>query len=62
MWMMIRNLYLKYEVDPLRNKEVTVKNDIFISSRGDISKNIDARVKNLVTQDVNDDKEHIFEV
>jgi hypothetical protein len=26
---MIRNVYLKYEVDPLRNKEVTVKNNIF---------------------------------
>jgi hypothetical protein len=23
---MIRNIYLKIEVDPLRNKEVTVKN------------------------------------
>jgi hypothetical protein len=39
MWMMIRYLYLKYEIDPLRNKEVTVKNSIFfrkiLSSRGD---------------------------
>jgi hypothetical protein len=26
---MIRNIYLKYEVDPLRNKEVKVKNNIF---------------------------------
>jgi hypothetical protein len=32
MWLMIRNIYLKklkYEVDPLRNKEVTVKQNIF---------------------------------
>jgi hypothetical protein len=39
MWLMIRNIYLKYEVDPLRNKEVKVKNNILlriiISSRGD---------------------------
>jgi hypothetical protein len=26
MWLMRRNIYLKYEVDPLGNKEVTVKN------------------------------------
>jgi hypothetical protein len=26
---MIRNIYLKYEVDPLQNKEETVKNNIF---------------------------------
>jgi hypothetical protein len=25
MWFMIRNIHLKYEVDPLRNKEVTLK-------------------------------------
>jgi hypothetical protein len=29
MWLMIRNIYFKYEVNPLRNKEVTVKNNIF---------------------------------
>jgi hypothetical protein len=50
---MIRNIYLKYEIDSLRNKEVTVKNDIFLRknlrSRRDKSKNIDARVINLVT-------------
>jgi hypothetical protein len=25
MWLIIGNIYLKYEVDPLKNKEVTVK-------------------------------------
>jgi hypothetical protein len=29
MWVMIRYIYLKYEVDPLRYKEETVKNSIF---------------------------------
>jgi hypothetical protein len=38
---------LKYEVDPLRNKEETVRNSIF--SRGDKSVNIGARAINLVT-------------
>jgi superoxide dismutase len=50
---MIRHIFLKYEVDPLRNKEVTVKNHIFfwkiLSSRGDKSENIGARIMNLVT-------------
>jgi hypothetical protein len=27
---MIRNRYLKYQVDPLRNKEETVKKKIFL--------------------------------
>jgi hypothetical protein len=37
----------EYEVDPLRNKEVTVKE--ILSSRGNEYQNIGARVKNLVT-------------
>jgi hypothetical protein len=53
MWLMIRNIYLKYEVHPLRNKEVTVKNNIFfrkiLSSWVDKSENIGARVMNLKT-------------
>jgi hypothetical protein len=44
MWLMIRNIYLKYKVYPFRNKEVTVN-----SSRGNKSENIGARVMNLVT-------------
>jgi hypothetical protein len=42
---------LKYKVYPLRNKEVTVKHSTFkeiLSSRGDKSENIGARVMNLV--------------
>jgi hypothetical protein len=52
MWLLIRSIYLKYDVDPLRNKEVIV-NIIFLrtilNSRGDKSKNIGARVMNPVT-------------
>jgi hypothetical protein len=42
----------EYEVDPLRNKEVTVKDSIFkkiLSSRGNEYQNIVARVINLGT-------------
>jgi hypothetical protein len=53
MWLMIMNIYLKFEVDSLINKEETVKINIFLrkilGSRGDKSGNIRARVMNLVT-------------
>jgi hypothetical protein len=57
MWLIIRNIYLKYEVDPFRNKEVTVKINIFKKTsklNGDKSKNI-MKVMNLVTFDMVDD-------
>jgi hypothetical protein len=57
---MIRYIYLKYAVDPLRNEEVTVKSSIFfrkiLSLKGDKSKNIGARVMNLVTYNMVDNK------
>jgi hypothetical protein len=50
MWLIIRNIYLKYEVDPLRNK-VTVK-ILFLQEnskfKGDKSLKNGARVINLV--------------
>jgi hypothetical protein len=52
---MIRNIYLKYEVYSLINKEVTVKK-YFLRLRGDKSENIGTRNMNLVV----DDKEHMF--
>jgi hypothetical protein len=44
---MTRFIYLKYEVDPLRNNYVTVKKKIFFKE--DKSGNIGARFMNLVT-------------
>jgi hypothetical protein len=52
MWLMIRNKYFKYEVDPFKTQEVTVKNNIFKEiqcSRGDKSENSGTRVMNIVT-------------
>jgi hypothetical protein len=40
MWLMMSNIYLEYKVDPLRYKEVTVKNNIFegkFYSQGEIN-------------------------
>jgi hypothetical protein len=58
----IFDIYFIFEVDTLRNEKVVVKHNIFLSSRGDKSEYIGARVINLVTWHVVDDKEHIFEV
>jgi hypothetical protein len=62
---MIRDIYLKLEVDTLSNKEVSKRKKNWGKKNVcscDNSGNIGARVINIVTYDVVDDKKYMFEV
>jgi hypothetical protein len=61
MWLMIRNIYLKFEEEPLRNKEVIQKTFFHENFKWGISDNLGARAVNLVTYDMANDQKHIFE-
>ena len=65
MWVMIRNNYITFEVDSLRNKDVRIKKSIFNENsklKGEIILNIGARVTHMVTYDVDYNEEYIVTV
>jgi hypothetical protein len=49
MWVMIKNIYLKFEVDTFKNKEVIIFLNENLSLRENKSENIASTVMTLVT-------------